>query len=108
MHFVIPQVTEEVESKKDKEAGKGPSKDTGSVAEQQFVRAIIELHDKYLNYVSTCFCKVGNQSNGFAFSMGCFLWLERVGCVMCMMWMAVMLWVVRVSSGPLWSSFMSF
>lgn len=29
-------------------AEKGPSKDTGTPAEQQFVRSIIELHDKYL------------------------------------------------------------
>jgi cullin 1 len=36
-------------------AAKGPSKDTGTPAEQQFVRSLIELHDKYLGYVSTCF-----------------------------------------------------
>lgn len=36
-------------------AAKGPSKDTGTPAEQQFVRSIIELHDKYLAYVTTCF-----------------------------------------------------
>ena len=28
--------------------GKGPSKDTGTPAEQQFVKSVIELHDKYL------------------------------------------------------------
>lgn len=59
----VRQVTEEVESKKG-EASKGPSKDTGSLAEQQFVRSVIELHDKYLGYVSTCFCKVGEVSLG--------------------------------------------
>lgn len=53
---LVKEVTEEVESKKG-EASKGPSKDTGSLAEQQFVRSVIELHDKYLGYVSTCFCK---------------------------------------------------
>jgi hypothetical protein len=33
----------------------GPSKDSGTQAEQQFVRSLLELHDKYLGYVSTCF-----------------------------------------------------
>lgn len=37
-------------------ADKGPSKDSGTPAEQQFVRSVIELHDKYLQYVNTCFC----------------------------------------------------
>jgi cullin 1 len=37
------------------EAGKAPSKDTGSTHEQQFVRSVLELHDKYVHYVSTCF-----------------------------------------------------
>ena len=36
-------------------AAKGPTKDTGTPAEQQFVRSLIELHDKYLAFVSTCF-----------------------------------------------------
>lgn len=36
-------------------AGK-PSKDSGTSYEQQYVRQVIELHDKYLAYVSTCFC----------------------------------------------------
>ena len=36
-------------------AAKGPSKDAGSACEQQFVRSVIELHDKYLSYVTTCF-----------------------------------------------------
>lgn len=35
-------------------AGK-PSKDSGTSYEQQYVRQVIELHDKYLAYVSTCF-----------------------------------------------------
>jgi hypothetical protein len=35
-------------------AGK-PSKDSGTSHEQQYVRQVIELHDKYLAYVSTCF-----------------------------------------------------
>jgi hypothetical protein len=35
-------------------AGK-PSKDTGGSAEQAYVRAVIELHDKYQDYVSSCF-----------------------------------------------------
>ncbi len=94
---LVKEVTEEVESKKDKDAGarrtstwrvaqrpspppprcaaarscisvcaspcvcvcvcagKGPTKDTGTPAEQQFVRSVIELHDKYLTVVSTCF-----------------------------------------------------
>uniref|UniRef100_A0A7S0WZR9 Cullin family profile domain-containing protein n=1 Tax=Chlamydomonas leiostraca TaxID=1034604 RepID=A0A7S0WZR9_9CHLO len=54
---LVKEVTEEVESKKASDAGKGPTKDTGTPAEQQFVRSVIELHDKYLTYVSTCFCK---------------------------------------------------
>eukprot|EP00955_Chlamydomonas_euryale_P100750 365303-Chlamydomonas_euryale.AAC.37 len=37
------------------DAGKGPSKDSGSSFEQQFVRSVIELHDKYLQYVTSCF-----------------------------------------------------
>jgi hypothetical protein len=32
-----------------------PSKDSGGSHEQQYVRQVIALHDKYLNYVSTCF-----------------------------------------------------
>jgi cullin 1 len=35
-------------------AGK-PSKDSGGSHEQQYVRQVIELHDKYLAYVSSCF-----------------------------------------------------
>jgi hypothetical protein len=35
-------------------AGK-PSRDSGTSHEQQYVRQVIELHDKYLAYVSTCF-----------------------------------------------------
>lgn len=52
---LVKEVTEAMESKKEKEAGKGPSKDSGSSHEQQFVRSVIELHDKYLLYVNTCF-----------------------------------------------------
>ncbi|GAX75998.1 hypothetical protein CEUSTIGMA_g3441.t1 [Chlamydomonas eustigma] len=53
---LVKEVTEAAESKKDKEAGKGPSKDSGSPFEQQFVRSVIELQDKYLQYVILCFC----------------------------------------------------
>ncbi|MEW5307923.1 MAG: hypothetical protein WDW36_010291 [Sanguina aurantia] len=54
---LVKEVTEAMESKKEKDAAaKGPSKDAGSASEQQFVRSVIELHDKYLGYVSTCFC----------------------------------------------------
>jgi hypothetical protein len=35
-------------------AGK-PSKDSGGSHEQQYVRQVIALHDKYLAYVGTCF-----------------------------------------------------
>uniref|UniRef100_A0A7R9VZX3 Cullin family profile domain-containing protein n=1 Tax=Chlamydomonas euryale TaxID=1486919 RepID=A0A7R9VZX3_9CHLO len=52
---LVKEVTEAVESKKEKDAGKGPSKDSGSSFEQQFVRSVIELHDKYLQYVTSCF-----------------------------------------------------
>lgn len=93
---LVKAVTEEIESKKEKEAGAhclsmtrdltlhpcrggagwalsrsfafaqtlphafsagkaGPSKDSGTPAEQQFVRCILELHDKYVGYVSGCF-----------------------------------------------------
>lgn len=38
------------------ENAKAPTKDSSSTAEQQFVRHVIELHDKYVQYVSTCFC----------------------------------------------------
>jgi hypothetical protein len=31
------------------------SRDSGTSHEQQYVRQVIELHDKYLAYVSTCF-----------------------------------------------------
>mmetsp|Transcript_11025 Transcript_11025/g.19100 ORF Transcript_11025/g.19100 Transcript_11025/m.19100 type:complete len:748 (-) Transcript_11025:342-2585(-) len=50
---LVREVTEELESKK--EAAKGPTKDTGTPAEQQYVRSVIDLHDKYLTYVTTCF-----------------------------------------------------
>jgi len=53
---LVKEVTEAVESKKEKDAGKGPSKDSSTPYEQQFVRSVIELHDKYLQYVNTCFC----------------------------------------------------
>jgi cullin 1 len=32
-----------------------PSKDSGGSHEQQYVRQVIALHDKYLAYVGTCF-----------------------------------------------------
>lgn len=67
---LVKEVTEAVESKKEKDAGnKGPSKDTASSCEQQFVRSVIELHDKYLQYVTSCFSntslfhKVGQESS---------------------------------------------
>lgn len=37
------------------DAGKGAAKDTGSTYEQQYVSSVIELHDKYLQYVVGCF-----------------------------------------------------
>lgn len=52
---LVKEVTEAVEAKKEKETGK-PTKDSGSSYEQHYVRQVIELHDKYLQYVSTCFC----------------------------------------------------
>lgn len=52
---LVKEVTEAAESKKEKDAGKGPTKDSGTSYEQQFVRSVIELHDKYLQYVNTCF-----------------------------------------------------
>lgn len=51
---LVKEVIEEMESKNEKDS-KGPSKDTGTPAEQKFVRSVIELHDKYLTYVSSCF-----------------------------------------------------
>ncbi len=45
-----------MELAKEKQAKTGPSRDTGTSHEQQYVRAVIDLHDKYLQYVSTCFC----------------------------------------------------
>eukprot|EP00775_Hariotina_reticulata_P008401 gene8401-8585_t len=51
---LVKEVAEAVEAKKEKDAGK-PSKDSGTSHEQQYVRQVIELHDKYLAYVSTCF-----------------------------------------------------
>lgn len=51
---LVKQVAEAVEAKKEKDAGK-PSKDSGGSHEQQYVRQVIALHDKYLAYVSTCF-----------------------------------------------------
>lgn len=41
-------------AKKEKDAGK-PSRDSGSTWEQDFVRQVIELHDKYMQYVIECF-----------------------------------------------------
>lgn len=51
---LVKEVAEAVEAKKEKDAGK-PSKDSSTSYEQQYVRQVIELHDKYLAYVSTCF-----------------------------------------------------
>ncbi|GIL64270.1 hypothetical protein Vafri_18269 [Volvox africanus] len=53
---LVKEVTEAVELAKEKQGRAGPSRDTGSSHEQQYVRAVIDLHDKYLQYVSTCFC----------------------------------------------------
>eukprot|EP00798_Chlamydomonas_sp_ICE-L_P016007 gene16007-22145_t len=49
---LVKDVTEAVESKKEKDGGKLKN----LVDREQFVRSVIELHDKYLQYVSTCFC----------------------------------------------------
>ncbi len=47
------QVTEAVELAKEKEKTKaGPSRDTGTSHEQQYVRSVIDLHDK----VRMCTC----------------------------------------------------
>lgn len=51
---LVKEVTEAVETKKERDTGK-PSKDSGSSYEQQYVRQVIEVHDKYLMYVSSCF-----------------------------------------------------
>uniref|UniRef100_A0A383WLY6 Cullin family profile domain-containing protein n=1 Tax=Tetradesmus obliquus TaxID=3088 RepID=A0A383WLY6_TETOB len=51
---LVKEVAEAVEAKKEKDAGK-PSRDSGTSHEQQYVRQVIQLHDKYLSYVSTCF-----------------------------------------------------
>ncbi|DBA74791.1 TPA: Cullin-1 [Trebouxia sp. C0005] len=51
---LVKEATEAATAKKDKDAGK-PSKDSGSAWEQHFVREVIELHDKYMLYVSDCF-----------------------------------------------------
>lgn len=50
---IVNQATEDATAKKEKDAGK-PSKE-GGAHEQQFVRQVIELHDKYLLYVTECF-----------------------------------------------------
>ncbi|CAL5223551.1 g6084 [Coccomyxa viridis] len=52
---LVLQVTEALNNKKDKDSGK-PSKDTGSGSQEQtYVKTVIELHDKYLEYVTECF-----------------------------------------------------
>jgi len=51
---LVRDVTFAVEEKKGKESGR-PSRDSGSGHEQKFVRDVIELHDKYMQYVTTCF-----------------------------------------------------
>lgn len=53
----VKEATEAAEAKKEKDAAKGKAKAAEGVGgfEQQYVRGIIELHDKYLHYVSTCF-----------------------------------------------------
>ncbi|KAK9815921.1 hypothetical protein WJX72_012009 [[Myrmecia] bisecta] len=51
---LVKEVTEAANAKKDKDSGK-PTKDSGSSHEQQYVREVIELHDKYLQYVNDCF-----------------------------------------------------
>lgn len=50
----VKEATEAVEEKRGRDAGK-PSRDSGNSHEQKFVRAVIELHDKYMQYVTTCF-----------------------------------------------------
>ncbi|KAL6751505.1 Cullin [Haematococcus lacustris] len=71
---LVKAVTEELESKKEKDGAKAaPSKDTGTPVEQQFVRSLLDLHDKYLAYVSTCFanCSQFHKSLKDAFEANC-------------------------------------
>ncbi|CAK0760120.1 Cullin-1 [Coccomyxa viridis] len=52
---LVAQVTEALNTRKEKDAGK-PSKDSGSgTQEQTYVKTVIELHDKYLQYVTESF-----------------------------------------------------
>ncbi|CAL8463270.1 g2804 [Coccomyxa elongata] len=51
---IVKEVTEAIESKKEKDAGK-PSRDSGTTHDQQYVKSVIELHDKYLQYVVESF-----------------------------------------------------
>lgn len=51
---LVKEATEAMEAKKEKDANK-PSKEAGGSNEQQYVRDVIELHDKYLLYVTECF-----------------------------------------------------
>ncbi|KAK9809634.1 hypothetical protein WJX73_009175 [Symbiochloris irregularis] len=51
---LVREATESMEAKKDKDAGK-PSKETGGANEHQYIRDVIALHDKYMQYVTECF-----------------------------------------------------
>jgi len=57
---LVREVTDEAENKKRQDAmssssTSGPSKDTGTPAEIRFMRSVIELHDKFMTNVMTCF-----------------------------------------------------
>lgn len=50
----LRQVADEITAQKAEEKGKG-SKDSGAQLELELVRSVIALHQKYMDYVLTCF-----------------------------------------------------
>jgi len=52
---LVKEVTEAANTRKEKDAGKQGRGEGGGSHEQIYVRKVIDLHDKYMEYVRTCF-----------------------------------------------------
>eukprot|EP00192_Tetraselmis_astigmatica_P006584 CAMPEP_0117662932 /NCGR_PEP_ID=MMETSP0804-20121206/8315_1 /TAXON_ID=1074897 /ORGANISM="Tetraselmis astigmatica, Strain CCMP880" /LENGTH=747 /DNA_ID=CAMNT_0005469861 /DNA_START=284 /DNA_END=2527 /DNA_ORIENTATION=+ len=52
---LVKEVTEAAQQKKEKDSGKSMKGEVGGTHEQMYVRKVIELHDKYMEYVKSCF-----------------------------------------------------
>eukprot|EP00191_Tetraselmis_sp_GSL018_P009710 CAMPEP_0177609228 /NCGR_PEP_ID=MMETSP0419_2-20121207/18950_1 /TAXON_ID=582737 /ORGANISM="Tetraselmis sp., Strain GSL018" /LENGTH=732 /DNA_ID=CAMNT_0019104085 /DNA_START=252 /DNA_END=2450 /DNA_ORIENTATION=+ len=52
---LVKEVTEAAQMRKEKDSGKPGRGDSGGSHEQLYVKKVIELHNKYMEYVRTCF-----------------------------------------------------